>query len=56
MTDMWSIKEIIQRATHGIPEGMKKNAVSISIAFSINILIRNKNITSEEQKTKSRLK
>ena len=29
-----------------------KNAISISIAFSINILIRNKNITFKEHKTK----
>ena len=56
MIDMWRIQEIIQRATLGIPKGMKKNAISISIAFSINILIRNENITSEQHKTKKPLK
>ena len=35
-------------------QGNEKNAISISIAFSINILIRN--ITSEDHKTKNRLK
>ena len=33
-----------------------KSQTSISIAFSIDILIRNENITSEEHKTKYRLK
>ena len=37
MTDMCSIKEIIQRAIIGIPKGIK-NAISISIGFSINIV------------------
>ena len=55
MTDMRSIKEIIQRATLGIPKGME-NAVSISIAFSFDFLIRNENIISKERKTKNRLK
>ena len=32
-------------------QGMKKNTVSIYIAFSIGILIRSKNITSQEYKT-----
>ena len=36
-------------------QGMK-NAVSISIAFCLDFLIRNENITSEERKTKNRLK
>ena len=48
-------KKIIQCATLGIPKGMK-NAVSISIAFCLDVLIRNENITSEECKTKNRLK
>ena len=32
-------------------QGNEKNAVSISIAFSLDFLIRKKNIISEEQKT-----
>ena len=35
MTDMYSIKEMIQCATPGIPKGIK-NAVSISIAFCLD--------------------
>ena len=42
---------MVQYATLGIPKGMK-NAISISIAFCPDILIRNENITSEECKTK----
>ena len=53
--DMTSIKEMIQCATLGIPKGMK-NAISISIAFCLDFLIRNENITSEECKTKNCLK
>ena len=34
----------------------EKNAVSISIAFCLDFLIRNENITSEEFKTKNLLK
>ena len=34
----------------------EKNAISISIAFCLDFFIRNDNITSEECKTKSRLK
>ena len=49
------MKEMIQCATLGIPKGMK-NAISISIAFCLDVLIRNENITSEECKTKNRLK
>ena len=45
------MKEMIQCATLGIPKGMK-NAISVSIAFCIAFLIRNKNVTSEECKTK----
>ena len=37
-------------------QGNKKNAISISIAFSIDILIRNENITSQERKIKNCLK
>ena len=39
-------------ATLGIPKGMK-NAVSIFTAISLDILIRNENISSEERKTKT---
>ena len=53
---MRSIKEIIQHATPWDSHGNEKNVISISIAFSINILIRNENIISEERKTKNRLK
>ena len=37
-------------------QGDEKNAISISIAFCHDFVIRNKNITSEECKTKNRLK
>ena len=37
-------------------QGDEKNAVSISIAFCFDFLIRTKNITSEECKTKNLLK
>ena len=37
-------------------QGDETNAVSISIAFCLDLLIRNENITSEECKTKNRLK
>ena len=37
-------------------QGNGKNAVPISIAFCLDFLIRNENITSEECKTKNRLK
>ena len=56
MADMWSIKELILSATRGIPKGMKKNAISIFIAFCFDFLIRNENITLEECKAKYRLK
>ena len=36
------------------PKENKRNAISISIAFCLDFLIRNENITSEECKTKSR--
>ena len=34
----------------------RKNAISVSIAFSLDFLIRNENVASEECKTKDRLK
>ena len=37
-------------------QGNEKNAVSISIAFILDCLIRNENIISEKRKTKNRLK
>ena len=37
MADILSTKEIIQRATLGIPKGMEK--ISVSIAFDIDIFI-----------------
>ena len=52
MADLRSIKEMIQCATLRIPKGMK-NTVSISIAFWLDFLIRNENITSEKCKTKT---
>ena len=51
MMDMQSIKEIIQYATLGIPKGMKKS-VSISSAFSLDVLIRNEGIISKETENK----
>ena len=44
MSDLWD------------SQGDEKNAVSISIAFCLDFLIRNKNITSQERKTKTGLK
>ena len=49
------MKEMIQCVTLGVLKGTK-NAVSNSIAFCLDFLIRNENITSEECKTKNRLK
>ena len=43
---------MIQCAYLGIPQGMK-NAVSISIAFYLDFLIRNDNITFKESKKKT---
>ena len=43
MMDILSTKEIIEHVTLGILKGMK-NAISISFAFTIDILIRNENI------------
>ena len=45
------LKMLEKRANLGIPKKMK-NAVSISIDFSVDILIRNENIISQEHKTK----
>ena len=53
MTDILNTKEIIQRATLLISKGMKKIAISIPIAFSIDTLLRNENIISEERKSKN---
>ena len=47
MTDILNTKEIVNRAIIGIPKGMKK-CNFIFIAFSVDILVRNKNIDSEE--------
>ena len=55
MVDMRSIKEMIQCATLGIPKGIK-NVISMSVAFCLDLSIRNENITSEECKPKNRLK
>ena len=49
------MKEMIQCATLGIPNGLKKMQFSFSIAFCLDFLIRNENITSKECKTKNRL-
>ena len=46
---------MIQCAILVIPKGMK-NAVFISIAFCLDFFIGNENNTSEEFKTKDRLK
>ena len=46
---------MIQCAGLGIPKGMK-NAISISMAFCLDVLIKNENIASEEWKTKNCLK
>ena len=37
-------------------QGDEKNAISVSIAFCLGFFMRNENITSEECKTKNRLK
>ena len=47
---------MIQCAILGIPKEIKKSAFSISIAFCLDFLITNENITSEEYKTKDCLK
>ena len=40
---------MIQCATLGIPKGMKKKyEISISVAFCLDVLIRNENITSDQ--------
>ena len=53
-TDISSTREIICPETLVIPKRMK-NAVLISIALEIEILIRNENIASKEHKTKQLL-
>ena len=53
VTDILSTKELIRHATLWIPKLMEK-LISISIAFSVDILIRNKNLASEEHKTKTK--
>ena len=53
--DVLSIKEIIQHGSLWIPKGMKKCNFCF-IAFSIDILIRNENMISQERETKNRLK
>ena len=55
MTDILNTKRIIQRATTGIPKGMK-NVVFSSSAFSVYFSFRNENIVSEEHKTKNHSK
>ena len=42
MIDILSTEEIIKHVNLEIPKGMK-NAISISFAFTIDILIRNEN-------------
>ena len=46
---------MIQSAILGIPKGMKK-CNFYSIAFCLDFLIGNENITSEDCKTRNRLK
>ena len=48
MTDFLTTKEIVRPATLGIPKGMR-NAVSISIAFSVEILTRNETQTQSKK-------
>ena len=50
MMGILSTKEITKCVTLWIPKGMK-NAISISFAFTVDILIRNENIGSNEHKT-----
>ena len=52
MTDILSVKGMIQRATLLIPKGMNKNAVSISFVYSGDSFIGNENIIFKERKTK----
>ena len=56
MTDILSTKEIINRATFGIPKGMEKCNFYF-YCFGIDVLIKTENIISEERKNKkTRLK
>ena len=51
MMDTLQTKEIIKCATLGIYKGMKtKKAISISIAFSSDIFIRNENMIPKNKK------
>ena len=54
MRGISSTNEIIHRRTLRIPKGMN-NAVSISIASCVDILLRNEKRTDGEYKTKDRL-
>ena len=58
MTDMTFVKHKRNNPTCDPwdSQGNEKNAISVSIAFSINISIRNENIISGEHKTKNSLK
>ena len=47
---------MIQSAFLGNPKGKNKIAISISIGYCFDFLIRNENITFEECKTKNSLK
>ena len=47
--DVLKKRKIIYRATLVTPKGMKKCSF-ISIGYDVYILVRNENITSEEQK------
>ena len=52
MTDMWSMKEMIQCVALGIPKETKKCNFCF-YCFCLDFFIRNENITSEECKTKT---
>ena len=54
MTNILSTKEIIHRATLGIPKEMKKKEITISSAVRAEFWIRSENITSKEHKTENR--
>ena len=54
--DILRMKEIIITCNPLDSQGNEKNANSVSIAFSVDILVRNENIISEECKSNNRLK
>ena len=56
MTGFFKHKKTIKTCDPWDPKGMKKNVISISIAFSVDTLIRNEHIISKKHKTKDRLK